>query len=60
MATNTGKNHRQGSVTNRTQTYNPKTEEFVKRDTSTGKFMQGKADGKAFKGVAKETDHRRK
>jgi len=60
MATNTGDNFRRGSVSGRTQTYNPKTETFVKRDAETGQFMQVKADGTPFKGVAKEIDHRRK
>ena len=39
MAKNTGKGHRQGIVSNRTQAYNDKTGQFVKRDTQTGKFI---------------------
>ena len=39
MAKNTGDGYRQGSVTDRTQTYNPKNDTHVKRDTSTGKFI---------------------
>lgn len=56
MATNppTGDGHRNGSVRKRSQTYNPKTEKFVKRDTETGRFMDMKADNKPFKGVRKE------
>lgn len=50
----TGDNHRQGAVTGRSQTYNPKTERFVKRDTGTGKFIDQKSDSKPFKGVRKE------
>lgn len=60
MAKNTGDNYRNGSVTDRTQSYNPKTETWSKRDTETGKFMDQKADGTPFKGVAKEVDQRRK
>jgi HTH-type transcriptional regulator/antitoxin MqsA len=60
MAKNTGDNYRNGSVTDRTQSYNPKTETWTKRDAETGKFMDQKADGTPFKGVAKEVDHRRK
>lgn len=56
MATNppTGDGHRNGAVRKRSQTYNPKTEKFVKRDSKTGRFMDMKADNKPFKGVRKE------
>ena len=60
MAKNTGKNYRKGSVDNRTQTHNPKTQTWVKRDTGTGRFTDVKSGGKPFKGVAKEVDDRRK
>jgi hypothetical protein len=60
MATNTGKGFRRGSVDDRSQTFNPKVDRYVKRDTDDGRFMQQKQDGTPFKGVAKETDHRRK
>jgi hypothetical protein len=60
MAHNTGKGFRIGSVDTRTQLFNPMTETWMKRDADTGRFMQGKEDGTPFKGVAKETDHRRK
>ncbi|MET7284184.1 hypothetical protein ABZS29_38480 [Kribbella sp. NPDC005582] len=53
MAKNTGNNHRQGAVTGRSQTRTP-SGGWVKRDTSTGRFMDGKADGKPFKGVRRE------
>lgn len=49
-----GDNHRQGPVTGRSQTYNPKTERYIKRDTGPGKFMDQKSDSKPFKGVRKE------
>ena len=56
MATNppTGDGHRNGAVRQRSQTYNPKTEQWVKRDTETGRFMDAKKDGTPFKGVRKE------
>lgn len=49
-----GDDHRNGAVKDRTQTYNPKNENWVKRDSNTGKFMDGKSDSKPFKGVTKE------
>jgi len=49
-----GDGHRNGAVRGRTQTYNPKSEIWVKRDSDTGRFMDGKSDSKPFKGVTKE------
>ncbi len=49
-----GDGHRNGAVKERSQTYNPKTESWVKRDTNTGRFMNGKSDDKPFKGITKE------
>jgi hypothetical protein len=49
-----GDGRRHGAVKQRSQTYNPKTETWVKRDSNTGKFMDVKSDGKPFKGVTKE------
>jgi hypothetical protein len=49
-----GDNARVGAVKGRSQTYNPKTETWTKRDTETGRFMDQKADGEPFKGVRKE------
>ncbi len=56
MATNKpyGDNSRRGAVRDRSQIFNPKTEQWVKRDTTTGKFMDVKQDGTPFKGVTKE------
>lgn len=59
MAGNTGDNHRDGSVKNRTQVQNPKNGNFTKRDTETGRFIDQKTTGGPFKGVAKEKDGRR-
>ncbi|MEN6443348.1 MAG: hypothetical protein WC391_01645 [Methanoregula sp.] len=54
MAKNTGKDFRIGAVDDRSQVLNPKTAQFVKRDTNTGQFMDIKQDGRPFKGVTKE------
>jgi len=54
MAKNTGKDFRRGAVDDRSQVLNPKTVQFVKRDTNTGQFMDVKQDGRPFKGVTKE------
>ena len=56
MATNPpkGDDHRKGAVRDRSQVLNPKTEQWVKRDSDTGKFMDVKQDGKPFKGVRRE------
>jgi hypothetical protein len=56
MATNKpyGDNARKGAVRRRSQALNTKTNQWVKRDTSTGKFMDVKQDGQPFKGVRKE------
>ncbi|MEL7665458.1 MAG: hypothetical protein AAGU10_15195 [Methanosarcina mazei] len=52
MAKNTGENRRNGSVKDRTQTYNPVTDQHVKRDATTGQFISAKK-GK-YKGVREE------
>lgn len=49
-----GDGHRNGAVRDRSQTHNPKTDQWVKRDTDTGRFMDVKQDGTPFKGVRKE------
>ena len=56
MATNppSGDGHRNGDVKSRSQTYNPRTGQYVKRDSDTGRFMQTKKDGTPFKSVRKE------
>jgi hypothetical protein len=52
MAANTGRGFRRGAVTRRSQV---KTSTgWVKRDTGTGRFLNGKADGRPFKGVRRE------
>lgn len=56
MATNPPKdNSRKGAIKKRSQTFNPKTKSWVKRDTKTGKFIDVKTSSKKpFKGVRKE------
>jgi hypothetical protein len=56
MATNkpTGDGARKGAVKERSQVLNPKTDQYVKRDTETGKFMDVKTSGGKFKGVREE------
>lgn len=49
-----GDGHRIGAVKDRSQTYNPQNDRWVKRDTETGQFIDQKADDKPFKGVRKE------
>ena len=51
MAKNKGNGGRTGVITNRTQTYNPKTGQYVKRD-ETGKFIGTKET--PFKSVRRE------
>lgn len=56
MATNPpkGDGHRNGAVRDRSQVFNPATQQWVKRDAGTGRFMDVKKDGEPFKGVRKE------
>lgn len=45
---------REGMVDHRSQTYNPKTKLWIKRNTETGKFIDDKTSGGKFKGVRAE------
>ncbi len=56
MATNPpkGDGHRNGAVKERSQAFNQVNERWTKRDTTTGKFIDQKADKTQFKGVRKE------
>ena len=54
MAKNTGEDFRRGEVKERSQVLNPVTEQWVKRDANSGRFMDVKQDGTPFKGVRKE------
>lgn len=48
-----GDGHRNGAVRQRSQTQTP-SGHWIKRDTTTGRFMDVKQDGTPFKGVRKE------
>lgn len=56
MATNppAGDNHRNVAVRDRSQTYNPQNQRWVKRNKGDGRFMDQKSDNKPFKGIRKE------
>lgn len=56
MSKNTGNGSRKGSVSSRSQF--PAGKQWYKRDTDTGRIMDGKS-GKPFKGVPVEKDGRR-
>lgn len=49
-----GDNARKGAVRDRTQVFNPLTQNWTKRDTGNGRFMDQKQDDEPFKGVRKE------
>ena len=53
MAGNTGNGYRVGAVKDRTQIFNEKTKQYVKRDTITGKFIS--SSNNKYKGVKLET-----
>ena len=53
MAINSNNGYRIGLVKERTQIYNEKTKQYVKRDTTTGKFI-GSSSNK-FKNIKMET-----
>lgn len=54
MAINSGKNSRNEPVKDLSQVFNPSTGNYVKKDTSTGRFIDVKSDGKPFRGITKE------
>jgi len=49
-----GDNARRGAVRNRSQVFNPTTDNWTKRDGDSGRFMDQKKDGDPFKGVRRE------
>ncbi len=57
MAKNTGKEHRKGAVTGRTQ-FQHGNGDYQKRNERNGEFMERKSSPGPFKGVAKEPDGR--
>ena len=60
MATNppSGDGHRNGAVKDRSQTFNPVTKQWVKRDSDTGRFMDVKKDGTPLRESAKKSKSR--
>lgn len=52
MGKNTGRGFRVGAVRGRSQT--KIATGYVKRDTTTGRFLDVKSDGKPFKGVTRK------
>lgn len=50
----TGDGRRKGMVKRRSQTFNPVTKKWVKRNAETGQFMDVKQGDTPFKGVRKE------
>ena len=55
MATNPPKGAgRKGAVRGRSQVLNPKTGDYVKRNTGTGRFVDVKKSGGKYKGVRSE------
>jgi hypothetical protein len=49
-----GDNARRGAVKDRSQVQNPLNDNWTKRNSDTGRFMDQKQDGAPFKGVRKE------
>jgi hypothetical protein len=45
---------RNGAVKERSQVFNPKTEQWVKRDSNTGQFIDVNQKGQPHKGVRRE------
>ncbi len=54
MAKNTGRGSRTVAVSGRSQAKNTRTGMWVKRDTTTGRFLQAKKSGESFNGLKKE------
>ena len=49
-----GDNARRGAVKDRSQVQNPLNDNWTKRNSDTGRFMDQKQDGAPFKGVRRE------
>lgn len=54
MAKNTGRGSRTGAIAGRSQVQNRRTGMTIRRETTTGRFLQAKTSGGSFKGVKKE------
>ena len=51
-----GDNARRGAVKDRSQVQNPLNDNWTKRNSDTGRFMDQKQDSTPFKGVRKENN----
>lgn len=49
-----GDSARRGAVRDRSQVFTPLTQNWTKRNSNDGRFMDQKQDGEPFKGVRKE------
>lgn len=58
MGVNTNDGYRKGAIKDRSQTFNPKTNQYVKRDATTGKFIA--ASDNKYKGVRVEKNNKKK
>lgn len=58
MAKNTDNGYRIGAIKDRSQVYNPKTNQYIKRDATTGKFIA--TSNNKFKGVTEEKNKKEK
>ena len=47
-------NGRVGAVKDRIQYFNPQTQQWIKADRKSGKFLNVKQDGSPFKGITKK------
>lgn len=53
MAKNTGEGYRKGAISERSQVFNPKNNQYIKRDTTTGHFVSSK--NTPYKSIKVET-----
>ena len=58
MAKNTGEGYRKGAISERSQVFNPKNNQYIKRDTTTGHFVSSK--NTPYKSIKVETTNKDK
>lgn len=56
MAKNSDQGFRRGAIKRRSQFFNPITNQWIKRDSETGRFLSSKQGNLPYKGVRKEPD----
>jgi hypothetical protein len=54
MAKNTGDGFRRGEIRQRSQFFNPLTQQWAKRDAETGEIISVKESGEPYKGIRRE------